>query len=95
MAIHPAKQNKTRTNAAPAAEPVWVSEFVAGDRIGTTAETLRRWRFEKRGPRYAKVGSSVRYNLADLDNWIARHIVETRDSGQTAQENLHRAHARS
>jgi predicted DNA-binding transcriptional regulator AlpA len=32
--------------------------------------TLRRWRLEKRGPRFRKFGSLVRYSEEDLANWM-------------------------
>jgi excisionase family DNA binding protein len=31
---------------------------------------LRRWRLERRGPRFVKVGSLVRYPTDELDRWI-------------------------
>lgn len=32
--------------------------------------TLRIWRAEKRGPRYLKIGFSVRYRRSDLDAYM-------------------------
>jgi hypothetical protein len=32
--------------------------------------TVRRWRYENRGPRYRKVGALVRYSLDDLIAWL-------------------------
>jgi predicted DNA-binding transcriptional regulator AlpA len=34
--------------------------------------SLRQWRFEKNnvGPRFVKVGSSVRYRMTDVQRWI-------------------------
>ena len=43
----------------------------AADRLGLTTSALERWRVKGGGPRYAKLGSAVRYRLADLDEWIA------------------------
>ena len=31
---------------------------------------LRRWRFERRGPPYLKIGSLVRYRSDDVNIWV-------------------------
>jgi hypothetical protein len=31
---------------------------------------LRKWRVEKRGPRFLKMGSLVRYRQVDVDVWL-------------------------
>ena len=31
---------------------------------------VRRWRFEKRGPMFVKVGALVRYRPEDLEAWL-------------------------
>jgi hypothetical protein len=59
----------------------FVPDTVAAALIGTTPATMRRWRYEGRGPRYTKIGSSVRYSVADLEAFVAARIVETSDSG--------------
>jgi excisionase family DNA binding protein len=33
--------------------------------------TLRKWRVDKRGPRYIKIGPLVRYQLEDLREWLS------------------------
>ena len=40
-------------------------------RLNVSVATLRRWRLEKRGPTFIKVGSLVRYRPEDLDSWVA------------------------
>lgn len=32
--------------------------------------TLRKWRSQKRGPQYVKIGALVRYRPDDVDSWI-------------------------
>ena len=39
--------------------------------LNVSVATLRRWRLEKRGPMFVKVGSLVRYRPEDLDSWVA------------------------
>jgi hypothetical protein len=33
--------------------------------------TLRKWRVDKRGPRFIKIGPLVRYQLDDLREWLS------------------------
>lgn len=56
----------------------FVPDTVAAPLIGSTPATLRRWRHEGRHLRYYKVGSSVRYDVADLDEFMAGRAIETR-----------------
>ena len=36
---------------------------------------LVKWRHEGRGPRYIRVGRSIRYRISDLLSWIDSHAV--------------------
>lgn len=44
-------------------------------RFGISEHTLATWRTKGIGPRYLKVGSAVRYRLADVEDWIAGNTV--------------------
>jgi predicted DNA-binding transcriptional regulator AlpA len=35
--------------------------------------TLRKWRSIKRGPKFIKISTLVRYRPEDIDAWIAEH----------------------
>jgi predicted DNA-binding transcriptional regulator AlpA len=37
---------------------------------GLARQTLSRWRSERKGPRYVKLGSRVAYRAGDLREWI-------------------------
>lgn len=39
--------------------------------------TLERYRLTGDGPRFCKLGKSVRYRRADLDAWIASRLVRS------------------
>jgi excisionase family DNA binding protein len=39
--------------------------------LNLSLASLRRWRLEKRGPRFIKVGSLVRYRPEDVEAWLA------------------------
>lgn len=58
----------------------WVRDAIAEHITGIPRASLRRLRHEGRGPRYVKVGSSVRYKVAWLQEFITERIVETSDS---------------
>jgi hypothetical protein len=38
--------------------------------------TLTCWRYEKRGPRFVKIGRFVFYRRADLSEWLAAQLRE-------------------
>jgi len=42
----------------------------AADYLGLSTHTLNRWRWDGRGPRFVKLGKSVRYRQGDLDEFI-------------------------
>ena len=43
-----------------------INEYEAAQLLGLSVSTLRNWRFSGKGPRYYKLGRSVRYDPADL-----------------------------
>ena len=49
----------------------FLTEQEVSKRLNISVATLRRWRLEKRGPMFVKVGSLVRYRPEDLDSWVA------------------------
>jgi len=49
----------------------FLNEQEVSKRLNISVATLRRWRLEKRGPMFVKVGSLVRYRPEDLDLWVA------------------------
>lgn len=57
-------------------EKLFISDIEAAKRIGSTVPTLRRWRHERKHLRFYKVGSSVRYAVADPDAFMEQRVVE-------------------
>lgn len=53
-----------------------INEDAAAQLMGIQRNTLTRWRWEGRGPRYCKIGRSVRYRPEDIQAFIARTVVE-------------------
>ena len=43
-----------------------MSEIELAERWGMSAKTLQRWRTDKRGPPYIKLGKNVRYRQEDV-----------------------------
>lgn len=39
--------------------------------LGVTVAACRKWRFQKRGPAYLKLGNLVRYRPEDVDQWLS------------------------
>ena len=39
--------------------------------IKVSLASLRKWRVERRGPQFVKVGALVRYRPEDLEEWMA------------------------
>jgi hypothetical protein len=59
-----------------------VDETRAALLLDLKVKTLRRWRWAGKGPRFVKLGSAVRYRLADLDQFIAAgQRTSTSDTG--------------
>jgi excisionase family DNA binding protein len=50
---------------------ILLTESQVSQLLQVSLARLRKWRVEKRGPRFIKVGSLVRYRLADLQQWLS------------------------
>ncbi|EKE09755.1 MAG: hypothetical protein ACD_16C00113G0002 [uncultured bacterium] len=44
--------------------------------------TLEQWRWNGRGPRFAKIGRSVRYRQADLDTFLEARVFASTTEAQ-------------
>lgn len=51
----------------------WLTRVEAAKYLGLAPKTLAQHRLD--GPRHAKFFGTVRYRLADLDNWARQHAV--------------------
>ena len=43
----------------------------AAERLGLSSSTLAKWRVAGTGPAFRKLGSAVRYDPADIQDWIS------------------------
>lgn len=48
-----------------------LTEEEVAKRLRVSLASIRRWRLERRGPQFIKVGSLVRYRPEDLETWLA------------------------
>jgi hypothetical protein len=48
-----------------------MTECDVAQRLHVSLASLRRWRLERRGPRFIKVSSLVRYRPEDVEEWLA------------------------
>lgn len=52
--------------------------------IGARASTMDVWRSKGRGPRYLKVGNSIKYRRSDLINYLDSVTIEPHKRTATA-----------
>ena len=55
------------------------SEKTAAQLLALQSRTLSRWRFMGRGPTYHKIGGAVRYQITDLEKFVAQGRVAAND----------------
>jgi predicted DNA-binding transcriptional regulator AlpA len=53
---------------------------------GMSASTFNKLRLTGNGPRYAKINMAVRYDLADVDDWLARKKRQSTSEQTSAPE---------
>ena len=66
--------------------PPLLSTVLAAVRLGLQPCTLEKWRTTGEGPRYVKLGRSVRYSVEDLDAFVLqRNRVNTSENNRRAK----------
>ena len=58
---------------------IWLTRAELSARLNVAMQTLAQWASQGRGPRYAKFGRHVRYQMADVIAWEADQLVASRD----------------
>src|SRR5260370_1374716 len=88
----PYSQINVRLGLRPGGMPM-VSELLsthqAAQILGLAATTLDTWRSKRgritrdglNGPRFLRIGRTIRYTRTDLEDWIALHPAFTRNVG--------------
>ena len=57
----------------------WLNTRQAAVYTGFSPRTLERWRYMHIGPVYARIGGRCRYAVDDLDRWLERARVMTKN----------------
>lgn len=59
-----------------------ITSIKAAELLCISEKTLRKWRWEGKGPKFVKIGSRVTYRVHDLQEWIKDQIrTSTSDDG--------------
>jgi predicted DNA-binding transcriptional regulator AlpA len=59
-----------RESVATPQLPTLLNEFDVARVTGLSVASVRRWRLFKQGPKYMKIGASVRYRAEDVRAWL-------------------------
>ena len=69
-----------------------LTEEDVAKQLHVSVASLRRWRIERRGPQFIKVGSLVRYRPEELEAWLA--ALPTGGASVTVRRPLHMSAAK-
>lgn len=59
------------------------------ERLCVAEMTLRKWRWEGKGPRFVKMGRKVLYRQVDLNDYVEGQVrVSTSDMGEASPCNI-------
>lgn len=60
----------------------YINETTLAERLCISASTLRKWRWEGKGPKFIKVGHRVLYREEDINSYIEAQVRKsTSDTG--------------
>ncbi len=54
-----------------------LTEVQAAEALNVKPRTLQAWRLRGGGPPYAKLGSSVRYDIGRLNRWVEKRLRQS------------------
>jgi excisionase family DNA binding protein len=60
-----------------------ITEREVAERLGLSVATLRAWRHRGKGPRFLRLGRSVRYLPSDVDDFVRASAVDTRSESSS------------
>jgi excisionase family DNA binding protein len=55
-----------------------LTERQVAEQLGLSVATLRAWRHRGKGPRFLRLGRSVRYLPSDVDEFVQASAIDTR-----------------
>ena len=63
--------------------PAAVTERQVAEQLGLSVATLRAWRHRGKGPRFLRLGRSVRYLPSDVDEFVRASAVDTQSDSSS------------
>ena len=60
-----------------------LTERQVADQLGLYVATLRAWRHRGKGPRFLRLGRSVRYLPSDVDEFVRASAVDTQSDSSS------------
>jgi predicted DNA-binding transcriptional regulator AlpA len=58
------------TSSLPKQPTEMLNDMHVADYLNMSVATLRRWRLFRKGPKFVKIGSAVRYKRGDVETWM-------------------------
>ncbi len=63
-----------------------ITEREVAERLGLSVATLRAWRHRGKGPRFLRLGRSVRYLPSDVNDFVRASAVDTRSESSSDED---------
>ena len=63
-----------------------LTERQVAEQLGLSVGTLRAWRHRGKGPRFLRLGRSVRYLPSDVDEFVRASAVDTRSDSSSDED---------
>jgi excisionase family DNA binding protein len=63
-----------------------LTERQVAEQLGLSVATLRAWRHRGEGPRFLRLGRSVRYLPSDMDEFVRESAVDTRSDSSSDED---------
>jgi predicted DNA-binding transcriptional regulator AlpA len=82
MIADPTSPSGTGSTRRPAA----LTERQVAKQLGLSVATLRAWRHRGKGPRFLRLGRSVRYLPSDGDEFVRASVVDTRSDSSSDED---------
>ena len=73
----------TMHSPAVSPPPATLTTRTAAEYLSLQPATLEQWRWNGKGPRFVKLGRSVRYRQADLDAFLDARVFNNTTEAQT------------
>jgi excisionase family DNA binding protein len=63
-----------------------LTERQVAEHLGLSVATLRAWRHRGKGPRFLRLGRSVRYLPSDVDEFVRASAVDTQSNSSSDED---------